>query len=281
MSRRARRVATKVLFRGVVLLLLFWTLFPFYWTVVSSLKPRHELFTTPVRYWPSTLNWQNYITVFTARPFGRNLFNSAMVSLFTVGVSLMIGALASYALGRIPFRGRQAVLYAVLAMTMFPQIAILGALFLLVRALGLYNTWWGLVLTYLTFTLPFTVWVLTSFFRAMPRELEEAAFVDGATPLQTLRWVLVPLAAPAMVTTGLLAFIQAWNEFLFALTFTVNDQARTVPVAIAYFSGATQYEIPWGEIMAASVIVTLPLILLVLIFQRRIVEGLTAGAVKG
>nr|WP_068141290.1 carbohydrate ABC transporter permease [Limnochorda pilosa] len=271
----------KALFWGVALVLVFWTIFPFYWAVVSSLKPRGELFTTPVLYWPSHFNWQNYVSVFTARPFGRNLLNSAIVSTVTVIGSLVIGAFASYALGRLRFRGKGVVLYSVLAMTMFPQIAILGALFLFVRALGLYNSWWGLALTYLTFTLPFTVWVLTSFFRETPAELEQAAFVDGATPMQTLRMVLLPLAAPALVTTGLLAFIQAWNEFLFALTFTINDNARTVPVAIAYFSGATRFEIPWGEIMAASVIVTVPLIVLVLVFQNRIVEGLTAGAVKG
>ena len=164
---------------------------------------------------------------------------------------------------------------------MFPQIAVLSGLFELIRALGLYNRWPGLVLSYTLLTLPFTVWVLTVFSAQLPRELEEAALVDGATPLGVVWRIFVPLLVPAMVTSGLLAFIAAWNEFLFALTFTLNDDARTVPVAIALITGASQYELPWGRVMAASVIVTLPLVLLVLAFQRRIVAGLTAGAVKG
>jgi trehalose/maltose transport system permease protein len=275
------RWAGRIMFWVVLLIVAFYAIFPFYWAVVSSLKPRHELFATPVAYWPTRLNWETYRAVFTARPFARNILNSGVVAVGTVAASLGIGSLAAYALGRLPFRGKNAVLYAVLSMTMFPQISILGGLFLLIRLARLYNNWWGLILSYLTFTLPFTVWVLTAFFRDLPAELEQAALVDGATPLQTFRMILLPLAAPALVTTGLLAFITAWNEFVFALTFTIDDTARTVPVAIAYFSGATQYELPWGEIMAASVIVTLPLIILVLIFQKRIVEGLTAGAVKG
>jgi trehalose/maltose transport system permease protein len=168
-------------------------------------------------------------------------------------------------------------------MTMFPQIAILGALYTMVNRFHLYNRLGALVLTYLLFTLPFTVWVLTSFFRGMPGELEEAAYVDGATPLQTFYRVLLPLATPALVTTGLLAFIQAWNEFIFALSFTQTPEHRTVPLAIFYFVPQTGggFEIPWGQIMAATIIVTVPLVVLVLIFQRRILAGLTAGAVKG
>ena len=164
---------------------------------------------------------------------------------------------------------------------MFPQIAVLAGLFEMVRGLGLYNTLLSLILAYMIFTLPFTVWVLTTFMRDLPIELEEAAIVDGAKPHQIIFKVFMPLMWPALVTTGLLAFIAAWNEFLFALTFVSNDAQRTVPVAIALLSGATEQEIPWGPIMAASVIVTVPLVVLVLIFQRRIVAGLTAGAVKG
>ncbi len=270
-----------VCFVLLVVIILLYTMFPFYWAVVSSLKPPSELFSTPVLYWPSELRVDNYLAVFQGRPFHRNIINSAVVSGGTVLISLLLGSFAAYALGRLSFRGKGTVMYSVLAMTMFPQIAILGALFTLIRSLGIYNTWWGLIFSYMTFTLPFTVWVLTSFFRALPKELEQAALVDGASPLQTFWLILLPLSAPALVTTGLLAFIAAWNEFLFALTFTLNNNARTVPVAIAYFSGSSHYEIPWGEIMAASVIVTVPLIILVLIFQKRIIEGLTAGAVKG
>jgi trehalose/maltose transport system permease protein len=204
------------------------------------------------------------------------------VSGFTVVTSLVIGSFAAYALGRLQFRGRTIMLYAVLAMTMFPQISILSGLFAIVNDLGLYGTLGAMIATYPILTLPFTVWTLTTFFRGLPAELEQASLVDGATTFQTFYMILLPLTAPALVTTGLLAFISAWNEFLFALTFTsIAPEARTVPVAIAVFSGQVSRQDPIAEIMAASVVVTVPLIVLVLIFQRRIVEGLTAGAVKG
>ncbi|MGN6701081.1 MAG: carbohydrate ABC transporter permease, partial [Thermomicrobiales bacterium] len=184
---------------------------------------------------------------------------------------------------RFKFRGRTPVLYLILAMTMFPQIAILGALYALFKQFGLYNTLTALILADLVFTLPFTVWVLSSFFKQMPGALEEAAYVDGATPFQTFWKVLLPLSAPGMVTTGLLAFIGAWNEFLFAVSFTATPDKRTVNPAILYFAGSTgsSFDIPWGQRMAATVVVTIPIVVLVLIFQRRILAGLTAGAVKG
>nr|WP_255568282.1 carbohydrate ABC transporter permease [Aestuariicella albida] len=188
---------------------------------------------------------------------------------------------AAYAIGRIQFRGRMLLLFMILGVSMFPQVAVLSGMFELINALGLYNNLLALSLSYMIFTLPFTVWVLTTFMRELPKELEEAAIVDGASPLAIVWHVFMPLMGPALVTTGLLAFIAAWNEFLFALTFTLSSEMRTVPVAIALISGASAYELPWGNIMAASVIVTVPLILLVLVFQRRIVSGLTAGAVKG
>jgi trehalose/maltose transport system permease protein len=261
--------------------ILFYTLFPFYWAIVSSLKLPSDLFVTPQAYWPDPVTWTNYAAVFANENFQRALLNSAIVAGMTVLLSQMIGAVAAYALARLPFRGSNLLLYTLLAMTTFPAIAILGSLFEMVRFLRLYNTVWALILTYSTFTLPFTVWVLTNFFKSIPRELEEAAQVDGATPLQTFWRILLPLAAPGMVTTGLLVFIASWNEFLYALTFTIDKNARTVPVAISQFSGASTFELPWGSIMAASVVVTIPLIVLVLIFQRRIIAGLTAGAVKG
>ena len=176
---------------------------------------------------------------------------------------------------------RTSLLMVILGVSMFPQVAVLSGMFELIRWLGLYNNLLGLTLSYLIFTLPFTVWVLTTFMRELPKELEEAAMMDGATPFATITRVFLPLMGPALATTGLLAFIAAWNEFLFALTFTLTNEMRTVPVAIALISGASAFELPWGRIMAASVIVTVPLILLVLVFQRRIVSGLTAGAVKG
>lgn len=261
--------------------LLFYLLFPFYWTIVSSLKTSSQLFATPINYIPPTPQWENYAQVFKSQPFAQFLLNSFVVAGGTTLMSLLIGMFAAYSLGRFEFNGRKPIYYATLAVAMFPQISVLGGLFVLIRSLGLYDTVWGLMLSYMIFTLPFTIWILTGFVREIPAELEEAAFIDGATPLQTLSKVLLPMMAPGLVTAGLLAFIQAWNEFLFALTYTVGQNSRTVPVAIAFFSGTSSFELPWNLITAASVVVTLPLIVLVLIFQQRIVAGLTAGSVKG
>jgi trehalose/maltose transport system permease protein len=274
------KVVNRVLFWLLVVFLIVYTIFPFFWAVISSIKPNAELFATPVTYWPSYLNWAFYQFVLDNGDFLRALRNSVIVSVTTVLISLALGSLAAYAMGRLKFRGRTPVLYLILSMTMFPQIAILGSLYQMISNLGLFDRLPALIIAYLTFTLPFTVWVLTNFFKAMPGELEEAAMVDGATPFQAFYKILLPLAAPGLVTTGLLAFIAAWNEYLYALTFT-QTRARTVQPAIASFTGNTQFELPWGNILAASVLVTLPLVVLVLIFQRKILAGLTAGAVKG
>ncbi|HTN50713.1 MAG TPA: carbohydrate ABC transporter permease, partial [Burkholderiaceae bacterium] len=222
-----------------------------------------------------------YVSVFREQPFATNIFNSLIVSVSVVALSLLLGVTAAYALGRVQFRGRGTLLLVVLGVSMFPQVAVLSGMFELVRAFGLYNSLFSLTLSYMIFTIPFTVWVLTTFMKGLPKELEEAAVMDGATPWTIITRVFMPLLWPALVTTGLLAFIAAWNEFLFALTFTLTNTQRTVPVAIALITGSSQHELPWGNIMAASVIVTVPVVLLVLFFQRRIVSGLTAGAVKG
>jgi len=206
---------------------------------------------------------------------------SFIVAGAVVAASLALSLTAAYAFSRVSFRGRSALLMTILGVSMFPQVAVLSGMFELVRSFGLYNTLPGLILANLMLTLPFTVWVLTTFMRELPKEIEEAAYVDGATPWIVVRRVFLPLMAPAAVTTGLLAFIVSWNEFLFALTFTLTNERRTVPPAIALMSGSSAYELPWGTIMAASVIVTVPIIALVLVFQRKIVAGLTAGAVKG
>ena len=278
-ARRLRRLAGRAAFVLLLLAIVIYTVFPFYWAIVTSLKSGSALFgADPIPMQPA---WDNYAAVFRDRPFGRNILNSVIVAASVVAVSLGLGLTAAFALGRVAFRGRGLLLAAILAVSMFPQVAVLSGLFELIRWLGLYNSLGSLILSYLIFTLPFTVWVLTTFMREMPRELEEAAMIDGATPWIVLTRVFLPIMGPAMATTGLLAFIAAWNEFLFALTFTLTDAMRTVPVAIALISGASSFELPWGRIMAASVIVTVPLILLVLVFQRRIVAGLTAGAVKG
>jgi trehalose/maltose transport system permease protein len=279
MRRRTRRLLGRIGFYLLLAVIIFYTVFPFYWAVVSSLESGSALF--QVDFWPPAPAWDNYVAVFREQPFGRNILNSIFVAVSTVLLSLVLAVLAAYALGRIQFRGRLPLLFTVLGVSMFPQIAVLSGMFELVRALGLYNNLLSLTLSYMIFTLPFTVWVLTTFMRELPKELEEAAIVDGARPYAVVTKVFLPLMGPALVTTGLLAFIAAWNEFLFALTFTLSSEMRTVPVAIALISGASAHELPWGNIMAASVVVTVPLIVLVLIFQRRIVSGLTAGAVKG
>jgi trehalose/maltose transport system permease protein len=269
----------KGLFFLLVAAIVLYAVFPFYYAILSSLKTGTELFR--VDYFPLAWNFDNYVGVFRDNPFATNIWNSVLVAFSTVALSLFIGLTAAYALARMRFRGRGLLLFTVLGVSMFPQVAVLSGMFQLVRALGLYNHLPSLVLSYMIFTLPFTVWVLTTFMRELPKELEEAAILDGASPWTILTRVFMPLMWPALVTTGLLAFIAAWNEFLFALTFTLTNDQRTVPVGIALMSGASSHELPWGNIMAASVLVTLPLVALVLVFQRRIVSGLTAGAVKG
>jgi trehalose/maltose transport system permease protein len=280
-GRRFGHAAFQALFWLVVAMILFYVLFPFYWAVKTSLTPPGDLARTALDWFPDHPVLSNYVEVFRIQPFGRNLINSLMVAVGTVLVSLLLSAPAAYAVGKFRFKGKTPLMYVILAVSVFPQIAVLPGLYAVVKWLHLYNTWAALILSYLIFTLPFTVWTLTTFVREIPTELEEAAVIDGASPLVTLFRVLLPVMKPALVTTGLLAFINAWNEFLFALTFTSDNSARTVPVAIGMFTGASQHESPFTLIMAASVVVTVPLIALVLIFQRKIVEGLTAGAVKG
>jgi len=263
----------------LVAVIVIYSVFPFYYAILTSLKSGSALF--EVDYLPNVLDFGNYVAVFATQNFGLNLLNSVIVAVTVVVLSLLLGLTAAYALGRIQFRGRNLLLLAVLGVSMFPQVAVLSGLFELIRALGMYNTLPALAFSYMIFTLPFTVWVLRTFMVQLPLELEEAAIVDGVSSWVILTRVFMPLLWPALVTTGLLAFIAAWNEFLFALTFTLTDAKRTVTVAITLFSGAGQYELPWGIIMAASVIVTVPLVVMVLAFQRRIISGLTAGAVKG
>lgn len=263
----------------LVAIITIYLLFPFFWAIVTSFRRAADLFLPPMQFLTAPSTFSNYQQVFANPSFQKGLLFSLLVAVGSVAISLLFGSFAAYALGRFRFPGKQAIMYIILAVSVFPQMAVLGGLFTLIRSFGLFNNPLGLILSYLIFTIPFTVWVLTSFVRDIPGELEEAALVDGASPLQTLFQVLFPVMMPALVTTGLLAFINAWNEYLFALTFTSSN--RTVPVVIANYSGASQYDQPWGPIMAASIVVTVPLIALVLIFQRNIVSGLTAGAVKG
>ncbi|MBZ9791148.1 carbohydrate ABC transporter permease [Rhizobium sp. 3T7] len=267
------------LFYLLVTIIVIVAVFPFYYAILTSFKAGTALF--EVNYWPTSISLTNYTTVLTTGSFIRSLGNSLLVAILVVAASLLLAVTASYALARVNFRGRALLMLTILSVSMFPQIAVLAGLFELIRWIGIFNTPFALIFSYMIFTLPFTVWVLTTFMRDLPIEIEEAAIVDGASPWVIITKVFMPLMWPALVTTGLLAFITAWNEFLFALTFTSSDAQRTVPVAIALLSGGSQFEIPWGNIMAASVIVTVPVVVLVLIFQRRIISGLTAGGVKG
>ena len=282
-KNRLGRLVAKTPFYVLIAVIAVYCLFPFYWVVRSSFTPEVNLFQTPVKYFPTHPTLANYRGALSANFFTDALLNSAIVAGSVTLLSLAIGSSAAFALGRFRFHGRSFVLYLVLSMTIFPQIAILGALYTTITRLNLYDTLGALIFSYLIFTLPFTIWVLTSFMRALPGDLEEAAYVDGATPLQVFWKVLLPLIAPGLVTTGLLAFISAWNEYLYALSFIQSPNHYTVPLAITSFVSKTgsAFAVPWGQIMAATVIITLPLILLVLILQKRIIAGLTAGAVKG
>ena len=262
-----------------VFAIVVFCLFPFYWLVNTSLKTGADLSTSAL--FPPSPTLDNYDSIFHDSNFTTALKNSAIVALTTTALSLVVGSFCAYALARLRMKHKFLILAIVLSISTFPQIAIAAPIFKLWRDVGLYNTIPGLVIPYLTFALPLTIYILTSFFKEIPKDLEEAALVDGATNFEAFRKVVVPLAAPGLATAGILTFIAAWNEFLLANTLTSSTQARTVPAAIAFFTGSTQFEQPLGTISAASVTISIPLILLVLFFQKRIVAGLTAGAVKG
>jgi len=259
--------------------IVIFCLFPFYWLVNISLKQGSDLQSSSLI--PPHPTLENYKTVFQNDDFVKSLRNSAIVALSTTLLGLLVGSFCAYALARLHLRGKFVILGIVLTISTFPQIAIAAPLFKLWSDIGVFNTLIGLIIPYLTFALPLSIYILVSFFREIPRDLEEAALVDGATNFQAFRKVVVPLAAPGLATAGILTFIGAWNEFLLAVTLTSSPAARTVPAQISFFTGATEHEIPYGSISAASVVISVPLIILVLLFQKRIVAGLTAGAVKG
>jgi trehalose/maltose transport system permease protein len=259
--------------------IVLFCLVPFYWLVNISLKTGPDLSTANL--FPPHPSLKNYSSIFQNSSFTRALGNSAIVALTTTFIGVIVGSFAAYALARLKMKGKFLLLGIVLSITTFPQIAIAAPLFKLWTDIGLYNTLIGLIIPYLTFALPLSIYILVSFFREIPRDLEEAALVDGATNFEAFRKVVVPLAAPGLATTAILTFIAAWNEFLLATTLTSSVTARTVPVAISQFTGSSQFEVPLGTQSAASVVISIPLILLVLLFQKRIVAGLTAGAVKG
>jgi multiple sugar transport system permease protein len=269
-----RRAAMALGTAAVVL----WCVGPIFWQAVTSLKPDAELTRLPP-FLPTHPTLAHYRAIFAGTSFLRVIANSAVVACSTTVLSLAVGALAAFGLAKLRVRFRGAMLLFVLSASMFPPIAIVSPLYLMIRLLGLRDTWTALILTYATFALPLAIWVLTNFFRSIPDELYNASRVDGCSPLQSLLRVMLPIAAPGLATSAVLVFIFSWNEFLFALTFTATTASRTIPVAIALFPGL--HEVPWGDIAAASIVVTVPLVVLVLLLQRRIVEGITAGAVKG
>jgi multiple sugar transport system permease protein len=256
-----------------------YALIPVAWIVSLSLKRSADL--GDGRFLPQAISLEHYAAVFRDPQFSAALANSAGIAGLATLAAVLLGAGAAYAIVRLDFPGRRLILAAALAIAMFPPVSIIGPLFNLWRGIGLYDTWAGLILPYLTFTLPLAIWTLAAFFREIPWDLDKAARVDGATPLQAFLRVIVPLAAPGVFTAAILVFLFAWNDFLFAIALTSTDNARTVPASIAFFTGSSRFEQPTGSIAAASVMVTVPVILLVLLFQRRIVAGLTAGAVKG
>jgi len=256
-----------------------YALIPVAWIVSLSLKRPADLGDN--RFLPGAISFEHYRAIFEDVQFPAALWNSIGIALIATVLAVTLAMFAAYAIVRLEFRGKSLVLGAALAIAMFPGIAIVGPLFDLWRAVGLFDTWPGLIVPYMTFTLPLAIWTLSAFFREIPWDLDQAARVDGATPFQAFRHVIAPLAAPGVVTSAILVFIFAWNDFLFAISLTSTNDARTVPAAIAFFTGASRYELPTGSIAAASVVVTVPVMFLVLAFQRRIVAGLTAGAVKG
>lgn len=274
MGKQIGRLARYLL----LLLVILYCVGPVLWQFITSIKPDADIARLPPLL-PHHLTLSHYGAIFEAHPFLRIMGNSAAVALTSTALSLFFGSLCAFALAKLVVPYAFFILTFILCASMFPAIAVVSPLYLVIRALGLRDTLVALVLTYTTFSLPLSIWVLMNFFRSIPDDIYRAARVDGCTPFQAWFWIILPLSVPGMVTTAVLVFIFCWNEFLFALTFTSTPASRTVPVAIALFPAI--YEMPWGDLAAATMVVIAPVLLLVFVFQRRIVEGLTAGATKG
>jgi multiple sugar transport system permease protein len=264
---------------GGPLLVIAWTLLPVVWILSLSFKSETDI--NNKKFLPSTWTLENYRTVFKTSLFTSALRNSIVISVIATLLSVIIATVAAYAIARLEFPGKKLILSLALAIAMFPAVSLVGPLFNIWRSVHLYDTWLGLIIPYMSFTLPLSIWTLSAFFREIPWEMEQAAQIDGATSWQAFRKVIVPLAAPGVFTAAILAFFFAWNDFVFGISLTSTNRARPVPAALAFFTGASQFQRPAAAISAAAVIVTVPVVVLVLLFQRRIVAGLTAGAVKG
>ncbi len=272
----------QVLFYLAVVIMVLFCIAPLLWVFDEALKPAADISASPPTVFPTGLSLDSFGNAFRDHPgFAGNIKNSVIIAGSSTLLSLIFGASAAYAIARLHFRGRFLILSGVLAVTLFPQIAILGPLYVFFYGRGWIDTYQALIIPNVVFTLPLMIWILTTFFRELPRELEESAKVDGSGIITTFFIVVLPLAAPGVFTAAILAFINAWNEFLFAVSFTTNDNVRPVTVGLTNFAGGASFVVPWGEIAAGAIVVTVPLIILVLILQRRIVAGLTAGAVKG
>lgn len=272
---------TKILLPLAVFIIVIFFLAPVLWQVLTSFKVNEDISAIPSVYFPRRLTFQHYANLFTRRPFFLYILNSAFVSFASTLLCLALGSPAAYALARLKLPGRNLILGAILIITLFPYVLLFLGLLEIIRATGLTNNYLALIIPYTAINLPLTILVMRSFFQQLPKDLEDAAKMDGYSTLQMLWEIVIPMTIPAMVTTGILAFIAAWNEFIFALTFITREELKTIPVAAAQLGGTSIFEIPYGAIAAATVLGTLPLVLLVLFFQRRIVQGLTAGAVKG
>jgi multiple sugar transport system permease protein len=260
-------------------LVVAYALIPVLWILSLSLKTTATL--TDGRFIPREWTLDNYRTIFDTDQFVRALVNSIGIALISTAVAVVLGTMAAYAIARLDFPGKRALVGISLLIAMFPQVSLISPLFEIERSVGLFDTWPGLILPYITFSLPLAIYTLSAFFRQIPWELEKAAKMDGATPAQAFRRVIAPLAMPGVVTSAILVFIFCWNDFLFAISLTSTEASRTAPVALSFFTGASQFEDPTGAISAAAVVITIPIIVFVLFFQRRIVSGLTSGAVKG
>lgn len=265
---------------GVVnLLVVLYALFPVWWIAALSFKDPSTL--DDGDFVPRKWTLENYRGIFQTSDFTRALINSIGIAVIATTIAVVLGTMAAYAVARLRFPGKRLLIGMSLLIAMFPPISLVSPLFNIERVLGLFDTWAGLIIPYMTFSLPLAIYTLSAFFREIPWDLEKAAKVDGATPAQAFRLVIAPLAAPGVFTTGILVFIFCWNDFLFAISLTSTNAARTVPAAIAFFTGSSQFQQPTGSIAAAAVVITVPIVVFVLLFQRRIVAGLTAGAVKG
>lgn len=276
-----RGLLARLSFAAAIVAVAAWSLAPFLWQLITSLKSPAEVLAIPPTYWPAHPSVSSYARIFTTRPFATYIVNSLIVALGTTVLCTALGALAAYAFARLKLPGGKWALNAILLVALFPPTLLVVPLKQLIQSAGLLNNLLSLILSYTALNLPFAIWVLMTFFKQVPMDIEEAAQVDGFTRWGMLWKIVFPLSAPAVATTAILIFIFSWNEFLLALTFISRDSVRTVPVGIALLSGVTVYEVPWDQISAAVVVTTLPVVLMVLAFQKRIIEGLTAGAVKG